>query len=131
MSFAVSQYRATEVQTASPARVILALYDGALRFLRLAIHSIEARDYARKGMHLSRVHAIVSELRVTLDPSKAETLCVELDRLYVFVLDCINEANMKAKPEKLHAAIRVLDQLRAGWAQVVDAPTSVQIVGMP
>jgi len=131
MSFAMSQYRATEFQTASPARVIVAFYDGAMRFIRLAIQSIEIKDYAQKGVHLSRAHAIVSELRATLDPSRAEALCSELERLYVFVLDCITEANMKANSEKLHAAIRIFEQLRSAWASIVDEPTSVRVVGSP
>jgi flagellar secretion chaperone FliS len=131
MSFAMSQYRATEFQTASPGRVIVAFYDGALRFIRLAVQAIEARDYAVKGQHLSRAHAIVSELRATLDPSRAAELCAELDRLYVFVLDCITEANMKMQADKLHVAMRVLEKLRSAWAAVVDEPTAVRVVGSP
>jgi len=131
MSFAMSQYRATEFQTASPGRVIVAFYDGALRFIKLAVQAIDVRDYAQKGMHLSRAYAIVAELRATLDPSRSEQLCAELDRRYVFVLDCITEANMKANSEKLHAAVRVLEQLRSAWASIVDEPTAVRIVGTP
>ena len=66
MSFAVAQYRSNQVQTASPARVIVQFYDGALKFIRLAATSIGNRDFAAKGVQLSRAHAIVSELRTNL-----------------------------------------------------------------
>jgi len=131
MSFAVAQYRTNEFQTASPGRVIVAFYDGALRFTKLAIQALEVRDYAQKGMHLSRAYAIVTELRATLDPSRSAQLCEELDRLYVYVLDCITEANMKADPEMLHVAVRVLEKLRSAWATVVEEPTSVRVIGTP
>jgi flagellar protein FliS len=131
MSFAVSQYRSSQVQTASPARVIVQFYDGALKFVRLASQAIESGDAAAKGMHLSRAHAIVSELRVNLDPTRAPELCAELDRLYVFVLDGITEANMKSSSKPLGPAIKVLDQLRAAWAQVADEPTGVRVIGTP
>ena len=95
MSFAVSQYRTNQVQTASPAQVIVQFYDGALRFIRQAGQRIAAQDYAGKGQQLSRAHAVVSELRANLDHTRAPELCAELDRLYVYVLDCINDAKKK------------------------------------
>ncbi|HET9932686.1 MAG TPA: flagellar export chaperone FliS [Polyangiaceae bacterium] len=132
MSFAVAQYRSNQVQTASPARVIVQFYDGALKFVRLAVQGIEARDYAAKGMHLSRAHAIVSELRANLDPTRAPELCAELDRLYVYVLDCITEANIKTDATALAPAVKVLEQLRAAWAQVADEGTgTVRVIGTP
>lgn len=131
MSFAVAQYRSNQVQTASPARVIVQFYDGALRFLKLANQALETRDYAAKGVHLSRAHAIVAELRANLDPTRAPELCAELDRLYVYVLDCITEANMKADAKALAPATKVLEQLRAAWAQVADEPTGVRVINAP
>jgi flagellar secretion chaperone FliS len=130
MSFAVAQYRSNQVQTASPARVIVQFYDGALKFIRLAGQSIESRNYAAKGVQLSRAHAIVSELRTNLDPTHAPELCAELDRLYGYVLDCITEANLKMDAKPLAPAIKVLEDLRSAWAQVADA-VPVQIVGTP
>lgn len=130
MSFAMAQYRTNEFQTASPAKIIVAFYDGAMRFINLAAHALTHKNYALKGQHLSRAHAIVSELRVTLDHTQNPSLCAELDRLYVYVLDCITEANMKADAEKLKHALRVLEQLRSAWAQVADEP-AVRVVGGP
>lgn len=130
MSFAMAQYRTNEFQTASPAKIIVAFYDGAMRFINLATHALSAKNYALKGQHLSRAHAIVSELRATLDHTQSPALCGELDRLYVYVLDCITEANMKADAEKLKPAMRVLEQLRSAWAQVAEEP-AVRVVGGP
>jgi flagellar protein FliS len=130
MSFAMAQYRTNEFQTASPAKIIVAFYDGAMRFINLASHALSAKNYALKGQHLSRAHAIVSELRATLDHTQNPALCGELERLYVFVLDCITEANMKADAEKLKPALRVLEQLRSAWAQVAEEP-AVRVVGGP
>jgi flagellar secretion chaperone FliS len=130
MSFAMSQYRSNEFQTASPARIIVAFYDGALRFLKAGAQALEQKSYALKGQQLSRAHAVVSELRATLDHTQNPALCGELDRLYSFVLDCITEANMTGNIDKLHAAVRVLEQLRSAWAQVAEEP-AVRVVGGP
>ena len=130
MSFAMAQYRSNEFQTASPAKIIVAFYDGAIRFMKLAQPAIEQKNYALKGKHLSRAHAIVSELRNELDHTKDPALCGELDRLYDYVLDCINEANFKLDTVKLASAIRVFEQLRSAWAQVADEP-AIRVVGAP
>lgn len=131
MSFALAQYRTNQVETASPARVVVQFYDGALKFIRLASQALDARNFAAKGVHLSRAHAIVSELRANLDHTRAPELCAELDRLYVFVLDRLTDANAKADAKPLVAAIKVLEQLRSAWAQVADEPTNVRVVGTP
>lgn len=130
MSFAVSQYRNNQIQTSSPAQVVVQFYDGALKFIRLGAIAIQAKDYATKGAHLSRAHAIVMELQANLDHTHAPELCSELDRLYVFVLDCITEANMSLNVEKLSHAIRVLEQLRSAWAELAEEPRLL-VVGAP
>lgn len=131
MSFAVSQYRSNQVQTASPARVIVQFYDGAIKFIKLGSQGIEKKEYAKKGEHLSRAHAIVAELRANLDASKAPELCEELDRLYVYVLDCITEANMKMDAKPLAGALKVLEMLRSAWAQIADEPSGVRTIAAP
>lgn len=118
MSFAVGQYAATTVETASPAQLVVVLYDGALRFLRQAVVAAEAGDVARRGMALGRAHAVVAELQATLQPEHAPELCAQLDGLYGFVLDKITEATVRGDPAPLGPAVRVLEQLREAWAQV-------------
>lgn len=118
MSFAVAQYRASNVDTASPAQIVVKLYDGAMKFMRQAQAAISAREYSKKGTALRRAHAIVSELQATLRAEHAPELCESLDRLYEFVLHQITETNRLGKPELLDPAIRVLEELRSAWAEV-------------
>jgi flagellar protein FliS len=133
VSYAVAQYRSSQVHTASPARVIVQFYDGALKFLKLGAQALEAKDYAAKGVHLSRAHAIVTELRVNLDSSRAPELTAELDQLYMFVITCITTANMKADAKMLAPAMNILEQLRSAWVQVADegAGSGVRVIGAP
>lgn len=131
MSFAASQYRSQQVQTASPAQVIVQFYDGALRFIRQAEQHINARNFAGKGERLSRAHAVVAELRANLDHTRAPELCAELDRLYVYVLDCITEANSNTDAAPLAGACKVLEQLRSAWVQVAEEAATPRVVGAP
>lgn len=118
MSFAVAQYRQSNVETASPAQIVVKLYDGAMKFMRQAQAAISSREYAKKGTALRKAHAIISELQATLRSEHAPELCESLDRLYEYVLFQITETNRTGKPELLDPAIRVLEELRSAWAEV-------------
>jgi flagellar protein FliS len=123
MSFAVSRYQSAKVQTASPAQILVQLYDGAIRFMRQAMEAEERSDLATKGNLLRKAHAIVSELSATLDHTHAPELCAELDRLYEFVLHAITQAHVAAKSDTLPSAIKVLDELRGAWAELARRAT--------
>ena len=129
MSYAVSQYRTSQVSTASPAQVIVQFYDGALKFIRRGREALVNKDIPGKGVALSRAHAVISELRINLDMERAPELCAELDRLYLFVLECITEANMTCETKPLDAAIKIVEQLRGAWVEVAEAPTGGRQTG--
>ncbi|MDH5490389.1 MAG: flagellar export chaperone FliS [Myxococcales bacterium] len=118
MSFALARYRSTRTVTASPLQIVVQLYDGAIRYLRSSQEAMTQRDYPAKGHAVRKAHAIVSELQATLDPAKAPELCAQLYGLYDFVLTQLAKANVENAPEHLDSAIRVLSELRDGWAQI-------------
>ncbi|NOY92526.1 MAG: flagellar export chaperone FliS [Deltaproteobacteria bacterium] len=120
MSFALSQYRSARTQTASPVRVLVQLYDGALRFLQEAKSAIPEKDMAKKGVAISKAYAIVAELGATLDSDKAPELCEQLSGLYDFALHEITQANISNDAARLDGPISVLSELRDAWAQIAD-----------
>ena len=117
MSFAALQYQSARVRTASPVQLVVSLYEGALRFLREARAHQEAGDIAQRGVALSRAHAIVSELRATLDHERAPEMSAQLDGLYDFVIDRINTASGAGDASLVEPAIGVLTTLHGAWAE--------------
>lgn len=118
MSFAVAQYQNVRVETASPLRLVIDLYQGAIRFMRTAVAAHQRGDHAARGNALSRAHAIVSELSATLDHERAPELCEELERLYDYVLHCITEANVRADGSLAEPAISVMQTLESAWVEL-------------
>lgn len=119
MSFAIQAYQAARVETGSPLQLVIQLYDGAIRFMRRACLAMNAKEFALKGQNLNKAHAIITELNATLEHDQAPELAIQLEQLYGFVLDRIIEANLKSDPEILQPAIRVLEQLRSGWSELL------------
>lgn len=118
MSFAALRYQSARVNTASPVTLVVSLYEGAMRFLREAIVHDRARELGRRGVALSRAHAIVTELKVTLDHERAPELSAQLDGLYDFVLDRIGEATRKGDATLIEPALSVLGNLLAAWTEI-------------
>lgn len=116
---AVAQYKKSSVSTASRGRTLLMLYDGCIRFLEQAISAIEAGDVARRGNRINRAHAIISELKCTLNHDVAPELCQNLEALYSFMLDQLTEANRQNDPDTLDVVIELMDGLRESWRKAV------------
>ena len=121
MSFAVARYRATKTVTASPARVLVQLYDAALKYLRVAAEAIGERDAKTKGVALGKAHRIVSELQASLDEQQAPELCEQLHSLYDFCLVQISGANAHWDAQAATDAANVLQTLRDAWAEIADS----------
>jgi flagellar protein FliS len=120
MSVAVARkYRATQIESASPGQILLALYDGCLRLCKTAQLHIEEGDVAAKGIAISRASAILGELRSTLDHKVAPELCDQLDRLYLFFQEQLSLANIRMDPAPIAPVVKIMSELRTAWGQAV------------
>ena len=60
-------YGARKVETASPAELVLMLYEGAIKFCNIAIGAIEKKDYEKANTNIQKARRIIVELQTTLD----------------------------------------------------------------
>jgi flagellar protein FliS len=111
-------YQATNVQTADQARLILMLYDGAIRFLKKGRGKIYVGDMEGAHNYLTRSRDIVAELLATLRPEKAGKIGENLKRLYVYAFNRLVEANLRKDAAAVDEVIHILAVLREGWAGV-------------
>lgn len=112
-------YRESAVMTASPAQLVVMLYDGAGRFLRQALAAYAEQDATRALQPLARAMAIVEELLATLDIERGGEIATRLQGIYVWSLSEMSDVRFGADPKRLEAIAKHLLELRDGWAQVV------------
>lgn len=115
------RYRAVKIQTASPAQVMLMLYDGAIRFAHVAQRKLAENDMPGKGTYLGKVQAIVSELMSSLDHTVAPELCERLQSLYAYMMERLSHANLKRESEPIDEVIALLTTLREGWSEALQS----------
>jgi flagellar protein FliS len=108
----------SEVDYASPHRIIQMLLDGALAKLATAKGCIERGDVAEKGKQITWGMNIVNGLRSSLDIEKGGEIAANLDALYEYMVKRLLEANLHSDPEILDEVTALLSEIKAGWDEI-------------
>jgi len=120
MSNPYQKYKQTSVMSASREQILLMLYEGAIKFTKLAIQAAEQKKIAERGQNIIRAFDIVMELNATLDHKVGGELATQLEQLYLFLMDQYTKANISGSPEPLRGCLKVLENLYEGWKQAVE-----------
>jgi flagellar protein FliS len=112
-------YRKTQIETASPEALILMLYDGAIKFIGQAEIAFEENNIEQISNLLLRIQAIFTELLTALDKDKGGEIAVNLERLYVFFLEQLGEANVKKDPKPLKDIKPLVIDIRNTWEKAM------------
>jgi flagellar protein FliS len=123
------RYLETAVETASPARLIVMLYDGAIRFINEAAHAMRQRDYEAQNAKLQRAQTLLAELSSSLDFDKGGEIAENLFRLYTYMYNQLVEANINDNLDRLQHVVQLLSELREAWDAI--ATESETQVAMP
>lgn len=117
---ALKQYRQlgleTQINNASPHRLIQLLMEGAIERLNGAHSAMERGDVATKGVLIGKAMGIISGLRSALDMNVKDTNLPEnLDNLYDYMGRRLLEASTYNKAEMVTEVIDLLKTVKSGW----------------
>lgn len=120
----------TGVVAASPHKLIVMLFDGALAALATALQHMNTGNIPGKGQALSKAIAIIdSGLRASLDHKVGGDIAANLDALYEYMSNQLMTANLKNQPELIEEVQRLLQDLRSAWEAI--APEMPAAPAMP
>ncbi len=122
MNKAAQAYFQTNVNTTDQGQLLLLLYDGALKFLQQAREKMLEKDYAAKGILISKVIDILNELTNTLNLEKGGSLAENLNNLYFLCTTRLLQANLKMNVEQLDNVASILSGLRSAYAEIIETP---------
>ena len=114
----VSAYQETTVTTESKGRLIVMLYDGAIKFMRLAIRELEAQNDEAKGRYINKAQDIINELNTILDMEAGGEVATNLRKLYVFMARHLSQANAKRDPQMIREVISLMEELNKSWRAI-------------
>jgi flagellar secretion chaperone FliS len=115
---APQSYQQNAVLTAPPGRLVVMLYDGAIRFLRRSAAALRAGDLARANTDLQRGEAIIDELLVTLNMEAGGEIAVQLRDVYLFSRRELGEARVARDAARIETVAALLGELRDGFARI-------------
>ena len=81
----IGAYQDNAITTQSRGRLIVLLYEGAIKFLKLAIKEIEVKNYQGKGKYINKAQDIIHELNAVLDMEAGGEIATNLRKLYIYM----------------------------------------------
>lgn len=116
------KYQHSAVQTASPSKLILMAYDGALKFVKLGIDGIETRQLDKANLNLCKAQAIINELISSLNMDY--DISNDLLSIYDYMNAQLVQANIKKDTEPAKEVLAYLKDLRVSWETIGKSPIS-------
>lgn len=126
---AFNQYQNTQITTATPEKILLMLYDGAINFTRIAREKMEQGNVAEKARFIDKGLAIVSELMNTLNHDVGGDISQRLEQLYIYIIDEYTAANINNSVKSLDNVLKILTALRETWAEAIEIWRKERVAG--
>ena len=110
-------YQQNSVMTASPQELTLMLYNGCLKFMKLAKRAMAEGKFEEKNINLIKAQNIIQEMQITLN--REIEVADGMSQLYEYIYNRLIEANMKNDAEILEEAEGQVTELRDTWKQAM------------
>ncbi|MBQ1801479.1 MAG: flagellar export chaperone FliS [Lachnobacterium sp.] len=116
-------YANNKILTASPAELVLMLYEAAIKFTNIAISAVEiteehpSKDIEKAHENILKVERIIEELQLSLD--KKYPVAQDFDNVYQYIQQRLIDANISKDKEVLEEILKHLRKMRDTWKEVM------------
>ena len=121
----MDNYREHALDGASAVDLVVALYDGILRFLYAAIAAVERGDVDGRRQAVKRALDIIIHLQARLRMDVGGRPAESLSEFYAAVFAQILQASQAASKAKFEHAIECVRTVREAWREVAKDPSAV------
>ena len=111
-------YKKASVNTLDQNKLIIMLYDGAIKNANFAVQYMESGEIEKVHDSLIKTKNIVTELLATLNMENGGEIAKNLKSLYSYMFSLLIEANMDKKSKPVLTVIDLLKELRGAWVQI-------------
>ncbi|MCC6275130.1 MAG: flagellar export chaperone FliS [Leptospiraceae bacterium] len=119
------QYKRNEVATVSQGKLIVMLYEGAIRFLKIASENMTPRKYELVNNNIIKTQEIVTELILALNMDEGGKMANDLLSIYVYIKKRLLEANMKKDEKIIKEILGYFTNLKEAWEEVAKKELNV------
>lgn len=113
----------TQIESASPHKLVVMLFDGALVAIANAQRHMEGKAIAEKGKAISSaIDIIANGLQASLDHERGGEIAIQLDALYEYMGRRLLHANLHNDLAALKEVSSLLQELKSAWEKIADDP---------
>lgn len=110
-----AQYQQAQIDTASPERLLLMLYEGAIRFLNAGRKGIVERKFDVAHQNIVRAQDIIVEFMATLNMKDGGEIAQNLFDLYDYMNRRLSQANTEKNVQILDEVLGFVRELHEAW----------------
>lgn len=134
---AYSAYQKANVTTASQGRLVVLLYEAAVKNLNSALVLLDPEDKLKPGdiesfsKFIQKTQAIITELQCSLDMEKGGEIAKNLMSLYLYFNSELTSVIFNHSSEKIKFTINMMNELLGAWRtasnSVANAPANTSM----
>ena len=116
----IKQYQASNVNTATPEKLMIMLFDGALQFLQKAKTAIAEKNLVERSQNIDGARKIIRELMRTIDLENGNDVSKQLFRLYNKMAMNLIKANVQRNANLIDEVIEDISNIRWGFQKAIE-----------
>ena len=113
-----NSYLKNQVMGASPIKLVVMLYEGSIRSMKMAKAAIEKQDVVQAHTQLVKAQNIIAELKSSVNTDVDVTISQNLINLYDFCNEQLLQANLNKDNSLIDNAINTMSELLDSWKQL-------------
>ncbi|RPI64209.1 MAG: flagellar export chaperone FliS [Planctomycetaceae bacterium] len=114
----IAAYKEMSVTTQNKGRLVVLLYDGAVKNLKLAVEAVNRGDTAEKNLRIGKAMDIIQELDCCLDLDAGGEIAQNLRKLYVFMNQHLLKGSVRNNVRNFQEVIALLEDLNTAWKAI-------------
>jgi flagellar protein FliS len=120
----------TGVLAASPNKLTIMLYEGAISACRSALVHMQHKEIQNKSDMIGKAIMIIeSGLRLSLNKKEGGEIANSLDALYMYMSNRLTIANIRNQPEVIQEVVKLLTELKSAW-EAIEQQVNSNVVPM-
>lgn len=116
----IKQYQTNNITTATPEKLMILLFDGALQFLQKAKTAIAENNLKERSENIEGARKIIRELMRTIDLENGNDVAKKLFRLYNKMAMNLIKANVQRSSDKIDEVITDITNIRWGFQKAIE-----------
>ena len=121
----IKQYQTSNITTATPEKLMILLFDGAIQFLQKAKKAISESNYKERSENIDGARKIIRELMRTIDLENGNDVSKQLFKLYNRMAMNLIKANVQRNSGKIDEVIEDLTNIRWGFQKAIEIKSGI------